>query len=238
MRSKNLRFHLGLVLLLASIPVVAGTSKLMVRAEHAQDVLNDIIRIPENNIPIGLLKKSHAIAVVPSVVKAGFIVGGSWGRGLVAQRLSDGSWSLPVYVSLAGGSVGLQIGVQSTDVVLLFTTQRSVNGLLDGTFKLGGDASIAAGPVGRQATAATNLKLDAEIYSYSRSRGLFGGLALDGSVLNIDYDSTEKVYGTGVTPRAVFAGKVTNRPATLIEFTNLLEEISAMGTAQAGVARN
>lgn len=225
---------LGALLSLFAHQADASRGEQLSRAENAADVLDTIIRIPENSIPLKLLQKAEGIAVFPGVIKAGFVVGGSAGKGLLAVRREDGTWSLPVYIKLAGGSIGFQAGVQSTDVVLVFTTKRSVNGLLDGTFNLGGDASIAAGPVGRSATAATNLELDAEIYSYSRSRGLFGGISLDGSKIDVDYDANSEVYGADTTPRMVFAGNTQSSPRPVTKFTDMLEEVMVIPVPESG----
>lgn len=220
-----------LLSLLLCVPA-HGQSRELERADNAREVLDKVINMPENRIPFSLMERAQAVAVIPGVVKAGFVFGGQGGRGLLSVRQEDGSWSLPVFLTFGGGSVGFQAGVQSTDVVLVFTSRRSVNTILNGTFTLGADAAVAAGPVGRQTSAATDHRLDAEIYSYSRSRGLFAGISLDGSVLNVDHRANERVYGSNVSARRVFAGEVGERPRQIIDFTDMLEELSAIDWRQ------
>ncbi len=197
------------------------------RAENAVRVLKEIMQAPDKALPHDLLREAHAIAVVPDVIKAGLIVGGRHGSGLIAVKTRDGTWSNPVFVSMTGGSVGFQAGVSSTDVVLVFRTQRGVESIVHGKFTLGADASAAAGPVGRTAQASTDAQLKAEIYSYSRARGLFAGAALDGTAIRIDNDANQAVYGEGVTARRVFDGGVTQVPNAVVEFRDLLEEYTA-----------
>jgi len=145
----------------------------------------------------------------------------------MSVKTRDGVWSNPSFVNLTGGSVGFQAGVSSTDVVLVFRTERGVDSIVHGKFTLGADASAAAGPVGRTAQASTDAQLKAEIYSYSRARGLFAGVALDGSVLSIDNDSNQLIFGEGVTPRRIFEGGVSNVPDVIVEFRDRLEEYTA-----------
>lgn len=197
------------------------------RARDAIAVLDKVMRIPEQSVPQSMLDNAYAIAIIPNVVKAGFVVGGRFGRGLISVRAPDGSWSNPSFMTIAGGSFGFQAGVQSTDVVLVFTTRRGVDSIVHGKFTLGADASVAAGPVGRTASAATDEKLKAEIYSYSRARGLFAGIALDGAVLQIDDRSNEAVYGRDATARAIFEGRVSAPPRPLVDFRDRLEEYGA-----------
>jgi lipid-binding SYLF domain-containing protein len=197
------------------------------RAENAVRVLKEIMLAPDKRVPSDLLNNAFAVAVIPDVIKAGFVIGGRHGVGLVSIKTNDGTWSNPSYVSMTGGSIGFQAGVQSTDVILVFRTQRGVDSIVHGKFTLGADASVAAGPVGRDAHAATDAQLKAEIYSYSRSRGLFAGVALDGSVLAIDNDANQAVYGDGVTPRRIFAGGVNNVPDAVVDFRDRLEEYTA-----------
>jgi len=197
------------------------------RAENAVRVLKEIMMAPDRAIPKDLLQKAHAIVVVPDVIKAGFVVGGRHGEGLISVKTRDGTWSNPCFVSLTGGSVGFQAGVSSTDVVLVFRTQRGVDSIVHGKFTLGADASAAAGPVGRSAQASTDAQLKAEIYSYSRARGLFAGAALDGTALTIDDEANEAVYGEGVTPRRIFEGGVSGVPNAVVDFRDRLEEYTA-----------
>ena len=218
-------------LLLASSAALSGTVLAGApeenRARDAVSVLDKIMRIPEQSVPQSMLDNAHAIAVIPGVVKAGFVVGGRFGRGLISVRSPDGTWSNPSYITIAGGSVGFQAGLQSTDVVLVFNSPRGVDSIVHGKFTLGADASVAAGPVGRTASASTDEQLKAEIYSYSRSRGLFAGVALDGAVLSIDDRSNEAIYGHDTTPRAIFEGRINQPPAAVVNFRDRLEEYSA-----------
>jgi len=194
------------------------------RANNAVRVLKEIMMAPDKSIPKDLLENAHAIAVIPDVIKAGLVVGGRHGDGLIPVKTRDGTWSNPSFIGLTGGSLGFQAGVSSTDVVLVFRTQRGVDSIVHGKFTLGADASAAAGPVGRSATASTDAQLHAEIYSYSRARGLFAGAALDGSAITIDNDANQAVYGEGVTPRRIFEGGVTGVPNPVVDFRDRLEE--------------
>jgi len=204
-------------------PVHAGQEENQ-RAENAVRVLKEVMEAPDRAIPKDLLQNAHAIAVVPDVIKAGLVIGGRHGSGLIAVKTRDGVWSNPAFVSMTGGSIGFQAGVSSTDVILVFRTQRGVDSIVHGKFTLGADASAAAGPVGRSAQASTDAQLKAEIYSYSRARGLFAGAALDGTAITIDNDANQAVYGDGVTPRRIFEGGVSNVPAAVVDFRDLLEE--------------
>ena len=147
------------------------------RVNDATTTLEEITRIPEKGIPKEMLENAAAIVVIPNLVKAAFVVGGEHGKGVMSVRGKDG-WSLPTFVQMTGGSVGWQAGVQATDLVLVFMSERNVKALMNGEFTLGADASVAAGPVGRNASAGTNPRITAEIYSYSRSRGAFAGISL------------------------------------------------------------
>jgi lipid-binding SYLF domain-containing protein len=169
----------------------------MATVEQATEVVHALGSIPLQGIPPCLMKDACAVAVLPNVVKAGLFLDGRFGRGVLLVRQPDGSWTNPIFLTLAGGGFGLQGGVQSTDVVLVFKTRASVDRLLRGQCKLtlGGDAAVAVGPVGREAAAATDAQLKAEIYSYSRSRGLFLGLSLQGAVLRVNEVANEAYYG-------------------------------------------
>ncbi len=203
-----------LLLLLSAVAAHAAGEDEIARVREAAQVLEEIRAIPETSIPPSLLANAQAIAIIPGVVKAGFIVGGRYGEGVLLRRdPRTGRWGNPVFLTLAGGSFGFQIGASSSDVILVFKNRRGLDSLVKGKFTLGADASVAAGPVGRQAEAATDAELKAEIYSYSRSRGLFAGVALDGSVLNIDHEATARFYGKpGLTAYDVFEGKVPKVP--------------------------
>jgi lipid-binding SYLF domain-containing protein len=163
-------------------------------AQKAADVFTEIMNIPDKAIPQKLLDKAEAIAVFPGVIKAGFIVGGRAGDGVISRRVRGG-WSAPAFFNLAGGSIGLQIGASKTDFVLLFMNEDALNGLLKDKFEVGGEGSVAAGPVGRSTSASTDMLLRAQIISYSRSKGLFAGLELKGVVISPDNDDNLAAYG-------------------------------------------
>lgn len=174
----------------------------------AGDVFKEITVIPEKGIPPELLKNAYGVAIIPGVIKVGFIVGGRHGSGVLLVRGGDGEWSNPVFISITGGGIGWQIGAQSTDVILVFKSRRSIDGIMDGKFTLGVDAAAAAGPVGRSLAAATDEQLKAEIYSYSRSRGLFAGISLEGAALLIEDKANAAFYGRpGIDTDDILAGK-------------------------------
>ncbi len=193
----------------------------------ADEVLHEIMAIPARQIPGTLLSEAQAVAIIPDVLKIGFVAGVRRGHGVVLVRDERGQWGLPQFVTLTGGSVGWQAGVQGTDVVLVFMTKKSVEGLAHGKFTIGADASAAAGPVGRNAAAATDFKLKAEILSYSRSRGLFVGFALDGSAIEADNNAQMAYYGTppGQPPAHVPEPAVT----LLQDVVNLTPAVPAVG---------
>lgn len=191
----------------------SNETKLRDRSEEAADVLSQVLNAPDNGIPKALLEKATAIAVIPHVVKGAFVVGGSYGKGLIAQRTANG-WSAPAYITLSGGSFGFQIGASATDYVLVFTNRQGLEPLLSGKLTLGADASVAAGPVGRTANASTDVTLNSAIYSYSRSKGAFAGVALNGAVLSIDNDADQEAYNGNYTGRDILLkGEVS--PTTL-----------------------
>ena len=161
----------------------------------ASTVLDELAAIPLKGIPPALLKDAHGVAIIPRVIKAGFVVAGRGGHGVVLTKDANGVWSDPTFINFGGGSVGFQVGVSATDVVLVFREKKSLDRLLEGKakFKLGGDVAVAAGPVGRTLEGATDGKLQAEIVSYSRSKGLFAGVSVEGAVLNTDRGDTERV---------------------------------------------
>lgn len=207
------------------------------RARNAIRVMTDIQAIPESAIPDKLLDEARAVVVVPDTVKAGLVLGGRRGHGLMSVKQADGTWSNPSFVKLTGGSIGLQAGVQSSDVVLAFRTDRGLESIVNGKFTLGADAGVAAGPMGRNAATATDGELKAEIWSWSRARGLFAGVALDGAVLSIDDAANEAVYGQDSTPRMIFEGRTPGQPSTaVVDFRDLLEEATATARARRGTS--
>lgn len=197
------------------------------RANNASRVLSEILRIPEESIPGKLLNEAQAIAVIPDVVKAGFVIGGRRGKGLIAVRGTDGTWSNPSFIVLTGGSIGFQAGVQSADVILVFRKQRGVDSIVNGKFTLGADASVAAGPVGRSAQASTDEQLKAEIFSYSRARGLFAGISLDGAAMQIDKKANAAVYGRDATSRMILEGRADKPSDAVVSYRDKLEECTA-----------
>ncbi|HEY4210912.1 MAG TPA: lipid-binding SYLF domain-containing protein [Steroidobacteraceae bacterium] len=185
----------------------------------ASQVLEELRSTRDQFIPDRLLERAYGIAVVPDVTKIAFFAGGRHGNGVLVVRDKDGRFSSPMFVSMTGGSFGWQWGVQSTDIVLVFTSRKGVEGITGGKFTLGADASVAAGPIGRQASAATDPTFKAEIYSYSRSRGVFAGVALDGTVLSIDDDANEDFYKKKeVTATQIMSGEVTTQDDTAKRF--------------------
>ena len=200
MKRLGIVFASSWLLLSLASPLWAGGRELAT-VESAADVLRAYTTIPLQGIPPALLHDARGVAIIPNVVKAGLLFGGRFGRGVVLPRRLDGTWGEPVFVTLAGGGFGLQAGVQSTDVVLVFKTGHSLDRILRGGSKLtlGGDVGVAAGPLGRQAAAATDAQLRAEIYSYSRSRGLFAGVSLEGAALMSDVEANicfQQRFGT------------------------------------------
>jgi lipid-binding SYLF domain-containing protein len=196
------------------------------RAREASTVLTEIMSIPENSIPEELMARAHGIAVIPHVVKGAFGIGGQWGKGLMSQRHEDGNWSVPAYIEVGGGSFGLQIGVQASDIVLVFTDEDGLKGLLKGKLKLGADASATAGPVGRKAEIGTDVLLRSAVFAYSRSKGLFAGVSLDGSVVGIDDSANSKIYGKNVTGEQILLGKAVQANATVEPFLATLRKVS------------
>jgi SH3 domain-containing YSC84-like protein 1 len=196
------------------------------QSDKAARVFGEIMNTPDKGVPTDLLDKAECVAVFPSVIKAGFIVGGRGGRGVASCRTGRG-WSAPAFFNLGGASFGLQIGAQSTDFVMLFMNKDGMSSLLSDEFTLGGDASVAAGPVGRQAGASTDLKLNAQILSYSRSKGLFAGLELKGVVIKPDKDDMRDVYGEGVSAKEVLKGNTVTVPVPMRAFPNALGRYSS-----------
>ena len=195
------------------------------QSDKAARVFKEIMDAPDKGIPQWLLDKAECVVVFPNVLKAGFGVGGRGGRGVASCRTSSG-WSGPAYFNLGGGSIGLQIGAQSTDFVLLFMNTEGMKSLLSDGFELGGDASATAGPVGRQAGASTDAKLNSQILSYSRSKGLFAGLELKGVVIKPDKDDMSDVYGANVKAKQVLEGNQSMSAASVRAFPIMLARYS------------
>lgn len=212
-----------LIVLLCSWAATADEppkSKATDRVQSAADVLNEIQAAPDSGIPENILSRSECVAVVPSMLKGGFIVGAKYGRGLASCRTPKG-WSAPAFFTLTGGSVGFQIGGQAVDLVMLIMNNDGMKHLLTSKVALGADASVAAGPVGRHAEGNTDWKMRAQVLTYSRARGIFAGVSLNGAVLKQDKDTTREFYGHMVTFKAALTGEV-EPPATAYPFLSTL----------------
>ena len=225
--------------LFLAVPLIAAIAAAPLRAQQmtygdqevqtvvgANNALNQFFQIEIESMPPAMLAKAEGVAIFPNMIKGGFILGVNYGKGVLCVRNPDRSWTAPVLVTMGGGSLGFQAGVQAADIVLVFATPRSLQGILNGQkVTLGADASIAAGPVGRQVNAGTDARLGAEIYSYARSRGLFLGVSLGGSDLSVDNNANSMLYGRfGVTPTDVFQNRgIALRP----EVQQLVEKLNA-----------
>ena len=196
-----------LVLLVTLTAVASDRDDDVNRTNKATQVFKEIMNTPDQGIPHNLLESAKCIAIIPGDVKFAFIFGGNYGRGVATCRTGHG-WSAPMFLALEGGSVGYQIGGSSTDIVMLFMNDHALQSLMSDKFKLGADASVAAGPVGRNAAAGTDLKLNAEILSYSRSKGIFAGVSLDGAVMQADKSGDKAMYGDDVNRHEILDGKV------------------------------
>ena len=206
----------------------SGNPTLEARVWEAKKVISEVMATPDQSIPEELLAKCKAIAIYPSVLKGGFIFGARYGRGVVLKRdEKTGLWGPVAFSTIGGGSWGLQIGGQATDLILVVLNERGLNGLLSNNFTLGAGASIAVGPVGRHSEASTDLSLAAGIISYSRSRGLFAGMALDGAVLTQDNNSNSEYYAKPVTSRDILLGSAVEIAPSSKELVDALNEFSS-----------
>lgn len=210
------------------VALAQDLDKLGERASDAAAVLDEVMGTREATIPTALLRDSRCVAVIPGVVKVGFIFGGRHGRGLLSCRVGAG-WSRPSYIAITGGSFGLQIGAQATDFVLVFTNESAARALTSRKITLGGDASISAGPVGRTAEAGTDATFRTEIYSYSRSKGLFAGLSLEGSSLGIDTEANSAVYRADVSADALLFEDGDSVPNQVAPFLRALQRHDPSG---------
>jgi len=202
---KTFKLFMLPVLLSAAIVMASATdaSKEGERIHSAVEVLHEFGKMKES-IPHDLISEYKGIVIIPRLINAGFVVGAKRGRGIALVKLPDGRWSDPVFVTITGGSIGAQIGVQSVDLVLVFRHKGMLNKVKNGDVTLGGDISVAAGPVGRSSSANTDYKLEAEVYSYSRSRGLFAGISLNGTSLAIDKEADHNFYGDHLSSQEIF----------------------------------
>jgi lipid-binding SYLF domain-containing protein len=216
-------FSFSLVLSVCSQPINSHAFTPEVETvQEASEVLVALDNIPEEGIPPVLLRQAQAIAVFPGTVKAGFMLAGRFGQGIMLGRDDNGNWGLPFFVELVGGSMGWQFGLQSTDVILVFKTRKGLHAVRDGKITLGADAAVAAGPVGRHFEAATDLKLKTEIYSYSRSKGIFAGVALGGSIVQADRAATEALYGRSAE---LISKQTITIPACVSKFYQVLNSL-------------
>ena len=193
------------------------------RVTEAARVLEEILSAPDKGVPEAIIEKAQAVVVIPSTVKGALLIGAQRGKGVMSVKSASG-WSAPAFVTLTGGSIGLQIGGQATDIVLVVVNERGIDNLAQNTFKIGGDASVAAGPVGREAAASTDYKLQAQILSYSRSRGLFAGVSLAGSTIRADRDANEKIYGVGYSTRNIVVERKVEPTAAAESWLKVLKE--------------
>jgi lipid-binding SYLF domain-containing protein len=220
-----------LVAMLMFGTVVTGAEKQDARLTRATAVLNELQSSPDQNVPHWLLERAYAVAIIPDVIKVGLGIGARRGSGVLVVRRDNGHWSSPVFVNLTGGSFGFQAGVQSSDVMLVFTSRASVEGIVGGKVTLGADASVAAGPVGRQTAAATDVGFTAQVLSYARSKGLFAGVALDGSAITIDHKSNASYYGRpGVLASEIMSKDSPQPPQSAQTFVMTLD--NQLGVAQ------
>ena len=220
----------SLALAFGSVGAQASTSTDR-RLEESRKVFESFSFLTEQAIPTWLLERAYGVVVVPRVIKGALIIGGRGGKGVMAVRNPDGTWSNPVFVTLAGANVGFQWGVQSTDLVLVLMSRKSVEGIAGGKVTLGADASVAAGPLGRSAAAATDATLQAQVLAYARNEGIFAGVAIDGSVIAIDDKANASAYGvSGILASQILAGEVPAPPAARA-FTDTLTRATSGATA-------
>ncbi len=199
------------------------------RLDHAGSVLHEIMAAPDKGIPEEVLEHAKCVAVVPHLLKGGFVFGAENGRGVATCRTADG-WSAPIFFAITGGSWGLQIGVEGVDLVMIIQNERGMRQLLSSKFELGADASAAAGPVGRHASADTDWKMDAEILTYSRAKGAFAGLTLNGASIRHDEDSTRAIYGEDISNARILKGEVA-MPSAAHSFLDAVRDAKAQAVA-------
>jgi lipid-binding SYLF domain-containing protein len=232
------KLTLGVCILFVASSAFAA-NKEQERLENSGTVMQEVMSIPDN-IPQELLEKAECIVVFPSVLKAAFVLGGSYGRGAMVCRTGahfNGPWGAPAMYALEGGSIGFQLGGQATDLILLVMNERGASSILDSKVKLGADASVAAGPKGRDASADTDAYLRAEILSYSRSRGLFAGISLEGSTLRPDNDASADVYGRKITAREIVLGGKASIPKSGQHLVRVLEKNAPRNESEASSNR-
>jgi lipid-binding SYLF domain-containing protein len=207
----------------------SGREATVDRLDHAGSVLHEIMSDPDRGIPEEVLEHAKCIAVVPHMLKGGFVFGAENGRGVATCRTADG-WSAPAFFTITGGSWGLQIGIEGVDLVMVIQNEEGMKHLINSNFELGGDASAAAGPVGRHASADTDWKLSTEVLTYSRAKGLFAGLTLTGAAIRRDDDSTEAIYGHDASTRHILNGEVA-MPDAAHHFIDAVRDAKAQAMA-------
>jgi len=200
------------------------------RVARATTVFNEIMNVPESAIPRSVLARAEAVAVFPSVKKGGFVVGGQWGRGIMSVRGAQGSWSAPAFLTLTGGSFGLQIGGQEIDLVLVVMDRQGLERLVRNQFKIGVDASAAAGPVGRDAQASTDIQMRAKILSYSRARGLFAGVTINGGTIKQDRDANERFYRRAYRTKEIVFERLGGAPPPVPAWRDALVQHAPAGS--------
>jgi len=222
---------------LATLALIAGSfdaqasSTTDKRLDDSRRVFESFSNLTEEAIPYWLLERAYGVVVVPRVIKGALIIGGRGGKGVMAVRNPNGTWSSPVFVTLAGANVGFQWGVQSTDLVLVLMSRKSVEGIAGGKVTLGADASVAAGPVGRSAAAATDATLKAQVLAYARNEGIFAGVSIDGTVIAVDDKANASAYGvSGILASQILEGKVANPPPAARAFTDSLTHATSGAT--------
>jgi lipid-binding SYLF domain-containing protein len=218
---KNLMMVLVLSFVSGVVHAADSKQTLYDRSVRAADALRVNEAQPDHTIPKSLLEHATCIATFPNVLRAGFIFGAKFGQGIVSCRI-NGGWSSPSYMTIAGGSWGLQIGVDSTDLILVFVSPDAIRKMTQDKLELGAGASIAAGPVGRDATVGSDITLNSEIYSYSLSKGLYGGLTLQGSVIAVNTNANTLVYGTPTAPQTILQANLANSPKAVWPYVNAL----------------
>lgn len=219
-RKKSSILFIPIFSLMLALGLVYGTQETeasnqaeIERVEEAIEAIKEIMEIPEEGIPEALLGRAYGVAILPGVIKAAYGIGGQYGKGILMVQEKN-EWSNPSFISITGGSIGWQIGVQKADIILVFKSRKSIDNITEGKFTLGVDASIAAGPVGRKAEASTDIELEAEIYSYSQSKGLFAGISIKGASIQIDYEANASFYGSRTySPEDILTEKDIKAPA-------------------------
>jgi lipid-binding SYLF domain-containing protein len=226
-------FVFFMVLLLFSVMHIEGIQKKgrsftaeLEKVNDAIEVIEEMVEIPEEGIPEALLDEAYGIAVLPKVVKAAWVIGGRLGKGVLLVRGDRGEWGNPCFIRIAGGSVGWQIGIQSADIILVFKRKKSIESITEGKITLGADAAVAAGPLGRRAEVSTDIEFEAEIYSYSKSRGIFAGVSVEGSAIQIDEEANANFYDADYLSAhdILFGGKRLRVPAVAKKLKEILAE--------------